>query len=225
LQKLADNWKRHIQSHPNEPNPERFKLYTLCGITDTQGPDQSSPDADLEDVYFLWADAGAGSSIKAKVIREGGKRTEIRFDNAEGSHPSNVAFRIKGRNLVYQECGFRMLKFLAKIPANVRSGELREVQLGIRIVDALKTHWMYSYLEGYKPLYVGKTEPKEWQEFKVDLSGGNWQVFKTDGNALYHDERPDFSMILAVIVEVGKRNALRPGSGKGVLELKDFAVE
>jgi hypothetical protein len=225
LQKLKNHWERYAALYPEQQHPERFKLYSFCGITDIQESDEASADADLEDIYYLWADAGAGSLIQARILRDGGKRTEIRFDNKEGAHPSNVAFRIRGRNLVYNESGFRILKFLARIPAAVEEGDLRKVQLGIRIIDALKTHWIYSYLEGYRALVVDYNDKEQWAEHTIDLSGRRWKVFETDGNALYHAEKPDFSMILAVVVEVGKRNAGRSGSGKGVVELKDFSVE
>ena len=225
LQKLKKYWEHDTALYPEQPHPERFKLYSFCGITDIQESDESSADADLEDIYYLWADAGAGSLIQARVLRDGGKRTEIRFDNKEGAHPSNVAFRIKGRNLLYKESGFTTLKFLSRIPTSLEEGNLRKVQLGIRIIDALKTHWIYSYLEGYRALVVDYNEAEKWVEHIVNLSGGRWRVFETDGNALYHGDKPDFSMILAVVVEVGKRNAGRPGSGKGIVELKDFTVE
>lgn len=225
LQKLKKHWEHYAALYPEQQHPERFKLYSFCGITDSQELVEAPADADLEDVYYLWADAGAGSLIQARVLRDGSKRTEIRFDNKEGAHPSNVAFRIKGRNLVYKEGGFSTLKFLARIPAAVEEGDLRKVQLGIRIIDALKTHWICSYLEGYRALVVDYNDTEQWVEHTIDLSGGKWKVFETDGNALYHGGKPDFSMILAVVIEVGKRNAGRSGSGKGVVELKDFTLE
>jgi hypothetical protein len=224
LQKLKDNWESYKISHRNDAQRDRFKLYSFCGITDTEESDEASPESDLEDVYYLWADAGAGSSISARVLRDGGKRTRIKFDNQEDGHPSNVAFRIKGRNLLYKEDGFRTLKFSARIPPDIDEGDLKRVQLGIRIIDALTTHWIYSYLEGYRPLYVDHTGTEQWQECTVNLSS-KWKVFETDGNALYNDDKPDFSSILAVVIEVGRRNAQRPGSGKGIVELKDFGVE
>ncbi len=225
LQKLKKHWERYTALYPTQPHPERFKLYSFCGITDIQESDEASADADLEDIYYLWADAGAGSLIQARVLRDGEKRTQIKFDNKEGAHPGNVAFRIKGRNLIYKEGGFSTLTFLARIPAALEEGDLKIVQLGIRIIDALKTHWIYSRLEGYRALVVDSTEPDRWVQHRVNLSSGKWKVFETDGNALYHGEKPDFSMILGVVVEVGKQNAGRSGSGKGIVELKDFTVE
>ena len=61
----------------------------------------------------------------------------------------------------------------------------------------------------------------------IDLSYDDrrWRVFDADGNSLYHDPKPDFSMILAVVVEVGRRSAQKPGSGRGIIEFKDFVVE
>ena len=152
LQKLERNWKRYAQLHPDQPNLERFKLYSFCGITDEHESEEAF--ADLEDVYFLWADAGVGSSIKAQVLRKGEKRIRVRFNNEEGAHASNVAFRLRGRNLLYKEAGFEQLKFSARIPPEIEEGHLKEVQLGIRIIDALKTHWIYAGPGGYRSLFV-----------------------------------------------------------------------
>jgi len=225
LQRLRDNWSRHTQLYPHQPYPQLFKMYSFCGITDIETSDGASPEADLEDVYYLWTDAGAGSEVQAKVLREGDKRIRVTFDNQAGGHPSNVAFRIKGRNLLYKEDGFRTLKFSTRIPADVEEKDLKKVQLGIRVIDALNTHWIYCYLEGYRALFVDSNETAGWTEQTIDLSPNKWKVFETDGNSLYHDELPDFSMILAVVVEVGGRNAGRSGSGKGVVEFKDFTLE
>ena len=161
------------------------------------------------------------------MLREGGKRNRIRFTNREGAYASNVAFRIRGTNLLYKESGFGTLKFFARIPPDIEETDLREVQIGIRVVDAMMTHWMYALQDGYKPLYVKYGEVEEWVPHTIDLSDhpARWKVFQADGNHLYHDRRPDFSMILAVVVEIGSKNAQRPGSGNGVLELMDFAVE
>jgi len=222
LQRLRDNWETYQKSHPNDPYRTRFKLYTFCGLTDTPESDEASPETDLEDVYYLWADAGAGSSVQAQVLRQDGKKlTRIRFDNKEGA-PGNVAFRINGRNLLYKEGGFRTLKFSTRIPADSEQGDLPTVQMGLRVVDALKTHWIYSREEWYKALYA---EKGEWSEQTIDLSKAKWNVFPTDGNALYHDDKPDFSMILAVVVEVGGRSPGRAGGGKGVVDIEDFSVE
>ena len=50
-------------------------------------------------------------------------------------------------------------------------------------------------------------------------------VFESDGNHLYHSSRPDFSQIIAVIIEVGDFDGNRAGKGAGVVEVKDFKTE
>jgi len=234
LRTLGEYWRRYAENNPTKPHIERFKLYSFCGITDEQesdagsrDSDAGSPDNDLEDIHFLWADAGCGSSIQARVLRDEGKRIQIRFDNKECGYPGNVAIRIHGRNLLYKKGGFTTLTFQARIPADALKPDLGQVQLGIRIVDALQTHWMYALREGYFPLYVEHSSADEWAPYAIDLSArgkSGWKVFEVDGNALYHGERPDFSTIQAVVVEVGRRNPLKPGPGCGVVEIKDMAV-
>ena len=97
--------------------------------------------------------------------------------------------------------------------------------MGIRVVDALITHWEYCRApHEYRMVTVNPGE--DWTTFEVLLTDPNrWSVFASDGNYLYHDAVPDFSQVLGVVIEVGSIGKGRPGAGSGVVQLKDFHLE
>jgi hypothetical protein len=209
LVRLEKNWRQR------RPGSE-FELFSFYGLSEA-GP--GSGHGCEEDVYYLWADAAAGSSIRARVLPGDTPITEVRYDNAPGGFPANIAVRPGGRDLVSAASGrFAALRFEARVP----EGATTAVTFGVRVVDALVTHWEYCRLpHEYRLMTVSPGEP--WKEFVIPLDDpSRWSVFASDGNALYHDDRPDFSRVLAVIFEVGSKSAGRPGAGSGVVQFKDL---
>ncbi len=210
-------------------------IFTFCGITKKDDKDFLSilkEADDLEQVYFLWADAQARSSVSAEVIpktEHSEKFIRIKFDNKKSSAPSNVAIRPGGMVLIYREEGFQKIKFKARIPSeSSRKTDLKKIQLSIRVIDALTTHWKYMKRgDYYEALIVEDIGTNEWTDMEVDLSNRDrkWKVFESDGNWLYRAKDPDFTAILAIIIEVGSEHAQRPGAGQGIIDIKDFIID
>jgi hypothetical protein len=212
LLRLEHNWRKRRPG-------EAFELYSFHGLREAESADEHYSE---EDVYYLWADAGVGSSIRAKVVASDPRITEIRYENKPTGFPGNVALRPNGRNLAAQASGrFKKLRFEACIP----EGATTSVTFGIRVVDALSTHWEYCRVPHEYHLMTVK--PGEgWKEFVIPLDSTlRWSVFTADGNSLYHDDTPDFSQVLAVVIEVGSKGAGRPGAGKGAIQLRCLRAE
>jgi hypothetical protein len=224
LRRIEANWLKNYSG-------QEFKLYSFCGLKGKR--ERVTAGSDEEEVYYLWADAAAGNSIRTRVldVHSPGAGTpdhlwQIEFENMPGSFPSNVAFRLAKRSVVSSPAGgFQQLRFSARIPSPEHGAQpTTAISIGVRIVDALTTHWEYCYApHEYRLLTINPDS--HWQEFFIPLTDpDDWEVFASDGNYLYHDAVPDFSQILAVVIEVGSLSKGRPGAGKGTLQLKDFKV-
>lgn len=240
LRRLRDCWRQYADQEKHED----FKLFTFCGISDRIAPrDTWDNSTNLEQIYHLWANAGKGSWIRARVMDAGFIEQCIRivFSNKENGYPGNVAIRFAGQGLVATENGeqFKALRFKARIPpdyealfnaekpANDTTVALSNLGLNIRVIDALTTHWEYCCRsKGGEYNILPLTKGTEWEEFEIPLEPyPHWIVFESDGNYLYHSNRPDFSQIIAVVVEVGDPDGNRAGKGAGIVELKDFRAE
>ena len=220
LASLEQNWRKR------RPGSD-FELFSFYGLHRPQSPPSAQGEAVTgpcedelyfeEDVYYLWADAARGGAIRAHVIPGDERVTEVQFDNAPGGFPGNVALRPNGKYLASAPSGrFATLSFFARVPDE----QTAPVAFGLRVVDALTTHWEYC------------RRPHEYIQWKVKPGGGwtpfsiplddpqHWSVFAADGNWLYHDDEPDFSQVLAVVMEVGSVAAARPGAGKGCIQFK-----
>ena len=224
LRRIEANWLRNYSG-------QEFKLYSFCGLKG--GPERAAGESGEEEVYHLWADAAAGNWVRARVFDAGEMDAkpsehlwEIEFENMPGSFPSNVAFRLAKRTVVSAPAGgFKDLRFAARIPSADGVDQPKAgISIGIRVVDALTTHWEYCYAPHEYRLLTVKPDA-HWQEFSVPLTDpDDWAVFASDGNYLYHDTEPDFSQVLAVVIEVGSVGKGRPGAGRGTLQLKEFKV-
>jgi hypothetical protein len=66
------------------------------------------------------------------------------------------------------------------------------------------------------------------QQYRIALAeNGSWAKFDMDGNHLYlaGSQKPDFTVIAAVVVEVGLKDKQdRPGQGKGEIEIGGFRL-
>ncbi len=237
LSRLRDHWQQYPKDHSD------FKLFTFCGISEGIGPDSWDADTHLEQIYHLWANAAKGSWIHAAMISDEDlkeQRIRITFANKD-EYPGNVAIRFAGQGLIRTSDGkpFKTLRFKYRIPPgyrelfnqekpmNLTAEPLSEVGLNIRVIDALMTHWEYCCrnVPG-EYLIMSAKEGEDWNEWAINLKNHKcWFAFRSDGNYLYHSGTPDFSQILAMVVEVGGRAATRAGKGVGVVELKEFKAE
>jgi hypothetical protein len=225
LERIESNWR---QRHAGK----EFQLFSLYGLCDQQ--EDSAVDSNEEHVYYLWADPGVGSWIRARIVGddvsdpEYGTVFQVEFQNQLGGFPGNVAIRLRKRSVPSALPNrFQRLRFYARIPSNSEAlapvaGE--NVYIGIRVVDALTTHWEYCRVPHQYILM--QVAGERWQEFKIPLQdAAHWSVFPADGNYRYHDHEPDFSQILAVVFEMGSKGKGRPGPGAGVVQLKGFRLE
>jgi hypothetical protein len=225
LERLEKNWRR------GKYGGEEFQLFTFYGLSDRG----AAVHRKAEHVYFLWADAGVGSWIRAHIVdsdgsgdAEQGPVWRVEFQNQPKGFPCNVALRPRKRAVLSAAPKrFRQLRFCARIPSNFRDlvpGAGADVHIGIRVVDALTTHWEYCHVA--HEYILTKISGEGWQQFQIPLHDSKlWSVFEADGNCRYYDDQPDFSQILAVVVELGSEMEGRPGPGGGVVELRAFELE
>lgn len=229
LARLAVNWRKTRDAD--------FQLYSFAGLV--SGLERAPDDGrfNLEAIYYLWADAAAGSWIKASISKPDLLR--LTFCNRGGS-PGNVALRLNKRRVpVAPEGGaFTRLRFDARVPADWQERLAQEaepagvqrldrVALALRLVDSMQTHWkLCCHINAEYVLYGVGPCPGEpaWTSFDIDLNdkGHAWCLFRSDGNYQYADAVPDFRHILAVVLELGMElpGADRPGPGMGVIELR-----
>jgi hypothetical protein len=237
LRRLRDHWECSAVKQPD------FKLYTFCGLSEETDPDSVNKKIGMENIYFLWANAERGSWIRAAVINDRNLNRQLirlSFTNND-EYPGNVAIRLAGQELTATPDGkpFRTLRFEARIPPdyiglfnneepkNMSTEPLAEIGLNIRLVDAFMTHWQYCLrnISG-EYLMFAVLAGRDWTECRIDLEKHKWWFpFNSDGNYLYHSVKPDFSQILAIVIEVGARGATRAGPGAGIVELRDFKAE
>jgi TIR domain len=213
---------------------KNLDVFTFCGIRNDIVLKEIEDADDLEQIYFLWADATKGSTVSSQVFQNDAEKfIRIKFNN-ESITPSNVAIRPGGIALVHREERFHQIRFKARIPHNIQQTDLKKVQISIRVIDALTTHWKYILRTGrddcYEPLIVEASNPTdEWIDFQIELNNrAKWQVFESDGNWKYHAPDPEFTSILAIIIEVGstgnKGVLPRPSEGQGIVDVKDFTI-
>lgn len=239
----------HVQERVQSNRDPDLLLYTLYGI----GPDPAQAGTPgFATVYYLWADAD-GSSISVRLEKRGPRFPErayfaVSFHNAPRTYPSNVAFRPGGMSGLDNassapgpnNAGKRYLCFEARRSpsrgaasaarrtgarmagggSGQRTGQpLSAIALGYRVVDRLGTHWMWG--TGTRAACI---ERSTWEPFHIDLADRSWSVFYPDGNARYAAHQPDFSLIVAVVLEFGsdQGEGRRPGEGGGIVHLRNF---
>jgi hypothetical protein len=207
LEKLRGLWECRVREAQKDPAPcESFKLYTFFGLDEEMPSRRPIEDEDLrmEMVYHQWADPRYGSWITTKWVEEDGWHLEVEFENHELGHPTNFAIRPEGRCpvLAPQGASLASLTFDARIRPD-DEGRARDLQLAIRVVDALQTHWECQSVNGGQKYFPLRANLKDgWASFSIPLSIPGkrdfvWSVFKSDGNWLYRSSRPDFSTVLA----------------------------
>lgn len=169
-------------------------------------------------VHVMWADP-RGNSIKVLLDND---QCKITFENIyTGSYPSDFAIRPSGHQpLANINIDGNMSHSLLVINLqNITEKNPETISVGIRVVDRLGTHWSYAKSGDYH--FVTNINPGETKEAICDLNSKHWVLFTPDGNRQYHVGAPDFSIIPAVIIEVGGPNGnRRPSVGRGTILLK-----
>lgn len=219
LRRVEENWRERRDG-------QDFKLYSFYGLSGTASAGKDGHHE--EGVYFLWADADTKSWIHARTM-DAGHGFEVEFHNKCGGFPGNVAFRIsKKRVPTAVGAPFKRLRFSARAVCDVECappGAPPGAGLSLRVVDALTTHWSYCW---NRPEYEVLELPPDGSatEFEIELNNrARWDVFCGDGNHLYPGRDPDFSQVLAVVIEFGSITKGRPGTGKGTVQVKNFLLD
>jgi hypothetical protein len=141
LKQIEKNWREGNKKKKEKELPqEEFKLFSFYGLRD---PQKTVAVWNEQNVYYLWADP-QGSSIRARVIPNG---LEVEFQNLRTKYPGNVAVRVRKLGVPCKFEGFKYLRFHAVSPP----GSPPNVCIGLRVVDALTTHWMHCNEDDNKP--------------------------------------------------------------------------
>ena len=175
-------------------------------------------------VHVMWADP-RGNSVKVEL--DDGD-CFIHFSNIyPGSYPSDVTIRPSGHQPLSNRNpdGTLCHSTLVVRVQNASQSATDSISVGFRVVDRLGTHW--SYAKGPDFHIVTNLAPGEAKDAICSLDvSKNWQLFSTDGNRKYKADDPDFSIISAIVIEVGGPNGnRRPGTGKGSVILKGIYLK
>lgn len=204
-------------------------LHTFHGLSPR--PIQKAP-PDFTSIYYLWADA-EGSQISASLEPKeppetGLRHFAVKFVNAPGTYSCNAAFRPGGTSALDNapgtpsDSGFanRYLSFEARRPRPKRGG-LEVIGMGYRVIDRMGTHWMLQ-----RGARIDRVNSTQWAPFNIDLGDRAWSVFTSDGNYLYARNLPDFSLIVAVVIDFGsdEGDGEPPGDGEGEVHVRNFRL-
>jgi hypothetical protein len=164
----------------------------------------------------------------------------VQFTQQAGTRPCNVTVRPIGRRLLRKSPdGFEKLSFKVRIPSDRDQPDAERVYVAMRIIDCRQTHWKFcddgiyhwhecaaSKFRSWRPLTYNLKDPDSSPVLAGRSRRAHWKVFDSDGNWRYHDEKPDFTSILAVVIEVAASQNENPDhSGRGMIDFKDFEVK
>lgn len=185
-----------------------------------------------ETLLRLWADVN-GSWIRVQYFPARANEEafhSVSFRNVAGSYPANAALRFWGSAPLDNEAPPGPTASTAKLrhpcfelQARLGSPKSHPVTVGFRVIDRYGRHWSHARGDSYELQTMNSTN---WTAMKkVELAGKTWTPFEADGTPHSAGLKPDFSAILAVVVEVGGEiNPSRPSAGSGVVHLKGFRL-
>jgi len=168
-------------------------------------------------VRALWADP-KGNHISARCDNDG---YTIGFDNGLATDwPSDVTIRPAGDQPLSTGT-HRELAIGLRCPAGEAA---TTVAVAFRVIDRLGTQWHCARGDQFYTVILKPGQPAEAVLKIRDAS--TWRLFDADGNRLYQAADPDFSMIAAIIVEVGGSlgASRRPGGGSGTVLVTSIAL-
>jgi len=242
LVKIIDKkFKTDLESGIETSNPplgDYYKFYGLRGFRSGNLIQDFNVSGEgcshnVNPIQFLWADALYGNTISAYTVNniKGENFLRIKFNHRK-RWGCNVAIRCQDGLACWNENNLKYLTFNARIPLieieklkrTTKSNVLdKEVGISVRIVNGLLQHWEYAIGPGaYKILPVRANKWGSNSIVKVDLSDTNfWYLFTSDGNFIDDHSTPDFSVIAAVILKLGKipEYTTEPGPGEGIVDI------
>jgi predicted nucleotide-binding protein len=183
---------------------------------------------DRTSVFTLWADPVGENSIRVSLEFLGERSClRIRFEVQYGCLPSDVTIRPCGLKALANSPLASFLVFHARAPISALNSQLKErgrlVGLAIRIIDRRGTQWKFQEEHHTKVFPIPVDD--EWHDVRIDLKPGAWIKFPADGNHLFAEERPDFSVISAVIAEVGAWADGDPNHGTGEVWISNLYLD
>jgi hypothetical protein len=205
--------------------------YLLCGLnklTRTGGNFQDfvikRPGGNINAVYYLWADTYKACMINAYVDNND-HFLRVAFNNKPGSYASNLAIRPYAEQALENTYPKAYLSFEARIPPDQSDPSLlKEVSIGVRVVNGWLQHWEYSDKPGEYIQFA--VEGNAWRKIQVELNSAHWSLFQGDGNLHHGPANPEFKILSAVVLEVGSYNVPgRPGPGAGILDIRQVKLE
>jgi len=230
-----------IESHREEKGEindiQLHSFVGLKGVRDEQiFQDFGKPDRQrnkINPIQHLWADAYHHGSIMARVIHDANDRQTyyLRVEFANGTKDeeqwagfrSNVAIRAQNEMALRRSPEYRWLTFFVRYPKSDSTSPFRRVEITVRVIDARFTHWEY---RGVPDLYYSflVNEPDKWIPCDLDLEGGlnAWKLFDADGNWKYATTKPDFSMLVSVILEFSTLGGGPGSEDRGVVDIADL---
>ena len=217
---LADLYKR-VKARGERD----IRLHTFLGQDAKPAAlgDEATP-VDATNVMRLWADAAHDNSIHVTLGKSDGRKLlRIRFTNQKGSLPADVTIRPLGFRAIGVPRQRRFLVMDVRAPASGEgnTGSDMTLAVAVRLIDAQATQWSYAKRDLKKMFSIPVSD--DWSNIVVDLHN-DWELFRSDGNHRYAGNRPDFSVISAVVIEVGTPGANRPGPGIGEVEVSGLRL-
>lgn len=226
---------------PSRRSGQETTLYKLYGLNTPRSgeefqnfhitPENANP------LQFMWADTAAGSRICPRIDYNG-QFLRVEFLNAQNAPPCNIVIRSMSAAPLLNTPRRTHLQFEARVPTcqpkftrptsqNFRKDQelpvgaperIRRVALTVRLVNGMLQHWVWQgRSQAPKRLVV---EGHSWKTFKMPLREG-WTRFNTDGNPEGPSE-PDFSILAAVVFEIGDDGPPPPGGSYGLVDLRDI---
>lgn len=174
---------------------------------------------DITNVMRLWADPAFDNSIRATLSRGDDRQViRVRFTNHKGSVPGDVTIRPLGFRAIAVARRQRFLEIDLRAPLSGGGNDGREPALGVafRLIDGQATQWTYGNRDMRQVFRIPVSDA--WTRIALDLRG-DWELFESDGNYHYAADKPRFTVISAVVIEVGTPGGSRPGAGAGELEI------
>ncbi len=182
-------------------------------------------------IRALWAHP-RGNTVSARFDgRDDGNPSEdrytITFDNVlVPSHPSCVTIRPSGDDPLstYDANGVQRSQLVVEVE-NPEGDGATEVGIAFRLIDRLGTHW--SYAKSGTDFLTTILKPGAREPIKINLSTMHyWTLFEVDGNWIHHAKNPNFSLIAAIVIELGgPRGNQRPSEGSGTVIIHRIGLE
>jgi len=184
-------------------------------------------DDNVEPIQFLWADSRPKKHrniISTQLCEaDGNCFVRVYFENY-GLAGCNFAVRPQDE-VAHKASKFRYLVIDAKVAPD---SELSSIGIGLRLVNGYMQHWRVGRGRDQNKFFEVSNAQFGEAVLKINIKSANWNLFKPDGTVSRGPDKPDFSIIASVVIELGafdvdREKALPPG--KGILDINEIRFE